>query len=118
MATIFLKFTQTVHYERLDFTKKYLLDVLRATSQNVRRMGLDIWMNAYPNWRDYTQRFRDLLNVGGVLRLKRNTLHVELKPMPKPQYQKCAEKFVERIGHLTPMTFGIGPYPIRFTFKK
>lgn len=104
-------------YSRLDFSKKWVLDILRAASHNVRRMALNTWMAVYPNWRDYTQRFRDLLNVGGVLKLRGNILYVELKPMPQPKYQKAAEEFVERIHRLIPTTFGLGPYTIRFTFK-
>lgn len=102
---------------RLDFSKKWMLDIVRASAQNVRRMALDTWMNVYTNWRDHTQRLRDLLNVGGHLRLKGSTLHVQLKPMPKPRYQRAAEAFVERIERLRPTTFGIGPFPIRFTFR-
>lgn len=102
---------------RLDFSKKWMLDILRASANNIRRMALDTWMNHYSNWRDYTQRFRDLLQVGGHLRLKGNTLHIELKPMSQPRYQRAAEAFVERIAKLQPLTFGIGPYRIKFTFK-
>ena len=104
-------------YSRLDFSTKWVLDILRAASHNVRRMALNTWMAVYPNWRDYTQRFRDLLNVGGVLKLRGSILDVELKQMSQPKYQKAAEDFIERIHRLSPTTFGIGPYPIRFSFK-
>ncbi|MBA7646540.1 hypothetical protein ES703_54304 [subsurface metagenome] len=104
-------------YRRLDFSKKWILDILRAAAYNARRMALNSWMSVYSDWRDYTQRFRDLLNVGGTLQLKGKTLYVELKPMHQSRYQKAAELFVQKIKDLSPMTFGIGPYPIRFSFK-
>ena len=103
-------------YARLDFSKKWVLDMLRATAHNVRRMALNTWMSVYPDWRDYTQRFRDLLKVGGVLQLKGRTLHVRLKEMPQPRYQRAAEAFVHRLNKLRPMTLGIGPYGIKFSF--
>ena len=104
-------------YSRLDFSKKWVLDILRATAHNIRRMALNTWMGAYSDWRDYTQRFRDLLRVGGHLRLKGKVLHVELKPMQQPRYQQAAQLFVEKIQRLSPATFGIGPYVIRFSFR-
>ena len=104
-------------YDRLDFSKKWVLDILRATAHNIRRMALNTWMGVYPNWRDYTQRFRDLLRVGGYLQLKGKVLHVELKAMQQPRYQEAAEAFAKKIHKLSPATFGIGPFSIRFSFK-
>ena len=49
-------------YERLDFSKKWVLDILRGAAHNARSQALNTWMTVYPNWRDYSQRFRDLLN--------------------------------------------------------
>jgi len=103
--------------ERLDFQKKWMLDILRASAQNTRRVALDTWMSVYPNWRDYTQRFRDLLNVGGQLQLRGETLHVELHSMQQPRYQQAAEAFMKKTQRLSPKTFGIGPYPICFSFR-
>lgn len=103
-------------FARLDFSKKWVLDILRATAHNVRRMALNTWMTVYPDWRDYTQRFRDLLQVGGVLQLKGQTLHVRLKKMPQPRYQHAAEAFIQRLQKLKPMTLGIGPYAIKISF--
>jgi len=105
-------------YRRLDFSKKWVLDILRATAHNVRRMALNSWMTVYPDWRDYTQRFRDLLEVGGVLQLKEKTLHVRLGEMQQPRYQHAAEALVRKIEKLHPTTLGIGPYPIKFSFGK
>lgn len=104
-------------YSRLDFSKKWVLDILRATAHNIRRMALNTWMGVYSDWRDYTQRFRDLLRVGGHLRLKGGVLHVQLKPMQQPRYQQAAEAFAEKIQRLSPSTFSVGPYPIRFSFR-
>jgi len=104
-------------YSRLDFSKKWVLDILRAAAHNIRRMGLNTWMGVYWDWRDYTQRFRDLLTVGGYLHLKGKVLHVELKSMQQPRYQQAAQAFVHKIQRLSPVTFGIGPYAIRFSFK-
>lgn len=104
-------------YRRLDFSKKWILDILRATSHNVRRMALNTWMGTYTDWRDYTQRFRDLLRVGGYLRLNGKVLYVELKPLQQHRYQLAAEAFVKKIQQLSPTTFGIGPYSIHFSFK-
>ena len=103
-------------FARLDFSKKWVLDILRATAHNVRRMALNTWMTVYPDWRDYTQRFRDLLQVGGVLQMKGQTLHVRLKKMPQPRYQHAAEAFIQRLQKLKPMTLGIGPYAIKISF--
>ena len=105
-------------YERLDFSKKWVLDILRGAAHNARRQALNTWMTVYPNWRDHTQRFRDLLNLGGVLRLKGNTLHVTLKTMQQPRYQEAAEAFVAKIDRLSPVTFGGTAHPIRFTFRE
>ena len=69
-------------------------------------------MNTYTNWRDYAQRFRDLLSTGGHLRLRGKTLHVELKPLPQPRYQEAAQTFVQKLKGLIPTTFGIGPFRI------
>ncbi|MDA0840914.1 MAG: hypothetical protein O2857_24350 [Planctomycetota bacterium] len=74
-------------------------------------------MSVYPNWRDYTERFRDLLNVGGGLTLSGKTLCVELNPMAQPRHQESAEASVKKILRLSPQTFGIGPYGIKFGFK-
>ena len=106
------------NYRRLDFSKKWVLDILRAAAHNVRRMALNTWMTVYPDWRDYTQRFRDLLQVGGVLQLKGRTLHVRLREMPQPRYQHAAEALVRKLQKLHPTTLGIGPYPIKFSFGK
>lgn len=103
-------------YGRLDFSKKWVLDILRAAAHNVRRMALNTWMTVYPDWRDYTQRFRDLLQVGGVLQLKGRALHVRLREMPQPRYQHAAEALVSKLQKLHPTTLGIGPYPIKFSF--
>jgi hypothetical protein len=103
-------------FARLDFSKKWILDILRAAAHNVRRMALNTWMTVYPDWRDYTQRFRDLLRVGGVLQLKGRTLHVRLKEMPQPRYQHSAEAFVAKLRRLRPTTLGMGPYAIKFSF--
>ena len=103
-------------FARLDFSKKWVLDILRAAAHNVRRMALNTWMTVYPDWRDYTQRFRDLLQVGGVLQLKGRTLHVRLKQMPQPRYQRSAEAFLTKLHKLHPMTLGIGPYAVKFSF--
>ena len=105
-------------YRRLDFSKKWVLDILRAAAHNVRRMALNTWMTVYPDWRDYTQRFRDLLQVGGVLQLKGRTLHVRLREMPQPRYQHAAEALVRKLQKLHPTTLGIGPYPMKFSFGK
>ena len=105
-------------YRRLDFSKKWVLDILRATAHNVRRMALNTWMTVYPDWRDYTQRFRDLLQVGGTLQLKGRTLHVRLREMPQPRYQRAAEALVRKLQKLHPTTLGIGPYPMKFSFGK
>ena len=112
-----LEYLHENDYSRLDFSKKWVLDILRATAHNIRRMGLTTWMGVYPDWRDYTQRFRDLLRLGGHLRLVGKVLHVELKPMQQPRYQQAAEAYVEKIQRLSPETFGLGPYSIRFSFK-
>ena len=104
-------------YERLDFSKKWVLDILRGAAHNARRQALNTWMTVYSDWRDHTQRFRDFLNLGGVLRLQGNTLHVTLKTMQQPRYQEAAEAFVERIDRLSPVTFGGTAHPIRFTFR-
>ena len=104
-------------YERLDFSKKWVLDILRGAAHNARRQALNTWMTVYPNWRDYSQRFRDLLNLGGVLRLKGNTLQVTLKTMQQQRYQEAAEAFVAKIDRLSPVTFGGAVHPIRFTFR-
>ena len=103
-------------YRRLDFSKKWILDILRAASHNVRRMALNTWMTVYPDWRDYTQRFRDLLQVGGIMQLKGRTLHVRLREMSQPRYQRAVEALVCKLQKLHPTTFGIGPYPIKFSF--
>ena len=103
-------------YCRLDFSKKWVLDIMRAAAHNVRRMALNSWMTVYPDWRDYTQRFRDLLQVGGVLQLKGRTLHVRLREMPQPRYQRAAEALVRKLQKLHPTTLGIGPYPMKFSF--
>ena len=104
-------------YERLDFSKKWVLDILRGAAHNARRQALNTWMAVYPYWRDHTQRFRDFLNLGGVLQLKGNTLHVTLKTMQPPRYQEAAEAFVAKIDRLSPVTFGGTAHPIRFTFR-
>lgn len=103
---------------RIDFKKKWKLDILRACAHNVRRLALDTWMSIYPDWRDYTERFRDLLNVGGWLRLEGNVLVVELNTMGQPRFQRAAEAFVGRIHRLQPKAFGPGAYRLRFTFKE
>jgi hypothetical protein len=103
--------------QRLDFQKKWMLDILRASAFNARRLALDTWMSVYPNWRDYTERFRDLLDLGGRVQLKRQSLHVELKKMPQPRHQNAAESFIDKIKKMTPETFGIGPFKIKFGFK-
>ncbi len=105
-------------YRRLDFSKKWVLDILRAAAHNVRRMALNTWMTVYPDWRDYTQRFRDLLQVGGILQLKGRTLHVRLREMPQPRYQRAAEALVRKLQNLRPTSLGIGPYPLKFSFGK
>jgi hypothetical protein len=35
-------------YRRLDFSKKWVLDILRAAAHNVRRMALNTWMDCLP----------------------------------------------------------------------
>ena len=52
---------------RLDFSKKWVLDILRGAAHNARRQALNTWMTVYSDWRDHTQRFRDFLNLGGVV---------------------------------------------------
>ena len=36
-------------YERLDFSKKWVLDILRGAAHNARRQALNTWMTIYPN---------------------------------------------------------------------
>ena len=102
---------------RWDFEKKTFLDLLRMAAHNVRRMALDRWMGLYANWRDHTERFRDLLNVGGSLKLEGNRLVVELTPLPVPRYQRAAEAFVKLVHQARPRTFGVNKLPIQFGFK-
>jgi len=84
---------------------------LRAASQNVRRMALNTWITVNPDWRDYTQRFRDLLQVGRIMQLKGRTLHVRLRQMSQPRYQRPPKALVCKLQKFHPTTFGIGPYP-------
>ena len=102
---------------RWDFQKKTFLDLLRMAAHNVRRMGLDRWMGLYTNWRDHTERFRDLLNAGGRLKLEGNRLVVELTPLPVPRYQRAAEAFVKLVHQARPRTFSVNKLPIRFGFR-
>ena len=97
------------------------------TIVNEEQITGDSWENYTQRWalchmlnhnENYTQRFRDLLNVGGWIHLRGKTLYVQLKPLPQPRYQEAAEAFVEKLQRLSPQTFGIGPYRIHFSFKK
>ena len=64
-------------------------------------------MTVYPNFSsDHSQRFRDLLNLGGVLRLKGNTLEVTLKTIQQCRCQETAQEFVRKIERLSAITFG------------
>lgn len=102
-------------YERPDFSRKLLVDLLKVAARNARRQAEDLLRRHYPNRRDPATLLRRILHAGGRVRLgARGVLHVGLEPLNTAAENSVFERFLADINARGPRTSGPRGYPICF----
>ena len=103
-------------YERPDFSRKLLVDLLKVAARNARLQAEDLLRRHYLNRRDPAALLRRMLQAGGRVRLgARGVLQVRLEPLNTAAENAVFERFIADINARGPRTSGPGSYPIHFS---
>jgi len=103
-------------YQRPDFSRKLLVDLLKVAARNARRQAEDLLRRHYLNRRDPATLLRRILHAGGRVRLgARGVLQVRLEPLNTAAENAVFERFIADINARGPRTSGPGSYPIHFS---
>jgi hypothetical protein len=100
---------------RLDFRKKTVMDLLKVTARNARRMALGVLDKHYRNYRDQLDFLRRLIRCGGEVKMGTDgKVVVSLSRLNTPAENEIATAFLDEINGLEPVLLGADPIPIRF----
>ena len=103
---------------RLDFRKKTVMDLLKVTARNARRMALGVLDNHYRNYRDQVDFLRRLIRCGGEVKMGTDGgIVVSLSRLNTPAENEIAMAFLNEINGLAPVLLGGDPIPIRFRLR-
>jgi len=103
-------------YERPDFSRKLLVDLLKVAARNARRQAEDVLRHHYLNRRDPATLLRRMLAAGGRIRLDaRGVLQVRLEPLNTAAENAAFERFIADTNARGPRTSGPRGYPIHFS---
>jgi hypothetical protein len=110
-----LRYLAQEGYERPDFARKLLVDLLKVAARNARRQADDLLRRHYLNRRDPATLLRCMLQSGGRVRLDaRGVLQVRLEPLNTAAENHVFERFIAEINARAPRTSGAAGYPICF----
>jgi hypothetical protein len=100
---------------RFDFRKKLVMDMLKVTAHNARRMALAVLDKHYRNYRDQVDFLRRLIRCGGEVRMGADgQVSVTLSGLNTPVENRVAADFLREINNLNPVLLGTDPRPIKF----
>lgn len=103
---------------RFDFRKKTVMDLLKVTAHNARRMALGVLDNHYRNYRDQLDFLRRLIRCGGEVKMGANgVVTVTLSRLNSTMENRVATTFLEEINGLGPILLGVNAAPIKFRLK-
>jgi hypothetical protein len=103
---------------RLDFRKKTVMDLLKVTARNARRMALGVLDKHYRNYRDQLDFLRRLIRCGGEAKMGTDgKVAVSLSRLNTPAENEIATAFLNEINSLEPVLLGGDPIPIRFRLR-
>lgn len=106
-------------YERPDFSRKLLVDLLKVCARNARRQAEDLLRCHYLNRRDPATLLRRMLQAGGRVRLDaRGVLRVRLEPLNTAAENEVFECFLADINARGPRTTGPAGHPICFSLAR
>jgi hypothetical protein len=103
---------------RFDFRKKMVMDLLKVTAHNARRMALGVLDKHYHNYRDQLDFLRRLIRCGGEVKMGTDgKIVVSLSRLNTPAENEIATAFLDEINGLEPVLLGGDPIPICFCLR-
>ena len=103
---------------RFDFRKKIVMDLLKVTAHNARRMALGVLDDHYRNYRDQLDFLRRLIHCGGDVKMSSSgVVTVTLSRLNSAAENRVATTFLEEINGLNPVLLGANAAPIKFRLR-
>ena len=110
-----LEYLASEGYERPDFSRKLLMDLLKVCACNARAQATEVLKKYYRNRRDHVTFLRRMLMAGGHVRLDaKGVLRVRLERLNGEAEDGVFEQFIADINRRKPRTLGPKTYAIRF----
>ncbi|HUT32961.1 MAG TPA: helix-turn-helix domain-containing protein [Planctomycetota bacterium] len=106
-------------YERPDFARKLLVDLLKVCTRNARREAESVLRLHYLNRRDHVTVLRRMLTAGGTVRLDaRGVLRVRLDRLNTAAEDETFAAFLADLNAREPRTLGPASLPLRFDLRR
>lgn len=105
--------------QRLDTRTKQLMDAIKVAASNAFRQALKPFKEAYDNYRDDHDHFRQLTHSGGVLRWTGQTFEVHLLPQVNhpPALQAIITTLLEQLNATQPHLPDGSQRPLKFSLS-
>jgi transposase len=114
-----LRYLREEGYERPDFSRKLLIDLLKIAARNARREAESVLGLYYRNRRDHVTLLRRMLRAGGTVRLDaQGVLRVHLDRLNTAAEDEAFTAFLADLNARQPRTLGPAALPLLFDLRR